>query len=301
MGEEQPEGERAGQKVTLLGTGLMGSALAQRLGAQGYHVFVYNRTRTRAELLAGPRIVVVDTALEAVTRSERVLLTLSDEPAIRALVLAPEVRAHLTGRTLIQMGTISPAQSRQLSGELAALGALYIEAPVLGSLPEARGGTLIVMVGGEEQRFAEILELLRCFGPSPARVGPVGHAAALKLAMNQLIAALTTGFALSLGLVRRQGVALEQFMGLLRASALYAPTFDKKLKRMVERSFEHPNFPTKHLQKDIDLVLQEARHRGLRTDVVEGMARVLDACISAGLGDRDYSALYEVLDPVERD
>ena len=123
-------------------------------------------------------------------------------------------------------------------------------------------------------------------------MGPVGTAAATKLALNQLIAALTAGFALSLGFVQRQGVDEDKFMELLRDSALYAPTFDKKLNRMQEGNFADPNFPLKHLLKDINLFLSEAKAEGLEASSLAGVRQVVEKAKDAGLADEDYSSLY---------
>jgi 3-hydroxyisobutyrate dehydrogenase-like beta-hydroxyacid dehydrogenase len=270
----------------------MGAAFADRLAAIGDEVTLYNRTPSKALALSGPRVAVADSVVEALSRASHVLLTLSDASAIESVLMQPGALAVLPGRTIIQMGTILPAESEALADEVNAAGADYLEAPVLGSTPEAREGRLIVMVGGTEAQFQREQLLLRRFGSEPRLVGPVGKAAALKLAFNQLIASLTAGFAFSLGLVKRRGVDVELFMDLLRSSALYAPTFDKKLSRMLSGDFANPNFPTKHLQKDLSLALAEGRTLGLRTEPLEAIAALLQCVIDDGGEDADYSALY---------
>lgn len=118
---------------------------------------------------------------------------LTDAQAIRETLLN-EAQDQLGDRTVIQMGTIAPTESQALQAEITAAGGQYLEAPVLGSIPEAEAGKLIVMVGGAPEQFQRWLKLLQCFGPQPRLIGPVGQAASLKLAMNQLIAALTAAF-----------------------------------------------------------------------------------------------------------
>jgi 3-hydroxyisobutyrate dehydrogenase len=134
---------------------------------------------------------------------------------------------HLAGRTIIQMGTIRPEESVQIDAAIQAAGGDYFEAPVLGSIPQAQQAELIVMVGGSTEQFTQWRDLLAAFGPEPRHIGPLGKAAAVKLALNQLIGALTGAFSLSLGMVQRHGIDVETFMSILRSSALYAPTFDK--------------------------------------------------------------------------
>ena len=118
----------------------------------------------------------------------------------------------------------------------------------------------------------------------------------MKLALNQLIAGLTSTFALSLSFVQQQGVDVEQFMNVVRQSALYAPTFDKKLDRMCDRNFENPNFPTKHLLKDTNLFLNQAAELGLNTKSLEGIKQIIEQAIAIGLAEKDYSAIYSAID-----
>jgi 3-hydroxyisobutyrate dehydrogenase len=198
---------------------------------------------------------------------------------------------------VIQMSTIGPTESIAISEEVIAAGGNYLEAPVLGSIPEAKSGKLIVMVGSSTEQFQHWSELLQNFGPNPLYIGPVGAAAAAKLALNQLIASLTSAFGLSLGLIQHQGVNVDLFMQILRDSALYAPTFDKKLQKMLDRNFSNPNFPTKHLLKDTDLFITEARSAGLNTNSIEGVRRILDIAVDRGLAEEDYSSLFCVIDP----
>ena len=282
-------------KTAVLGTGLMGAPLAMRLLSAGHDVHVYNRTREKAEPLGAGGAEVCDTPEEAIAGADFIILMLADVRAIVEAALSEASMKALSGKTIMQMATIAPAESKELAAEFARHGAQYLEAPVLGSIPEAKKGKLQIMVGGEAETYAHCLPLLEEFG-APMLVGPVGQGAAMKLAMNQKIAALTSGFALSLGLVRREGVEVEQFMEVLRDSALYAPTFDKKLERMLERDFRNPNFPLKHLDKDVKLFLNAATAHPLSLSALKGIEQIIERGILEGLSEDDYSALYAVVD-----
>jgi 3-hydroxyisobutyrate dehydrogenase-like beta-hydroxyacid dehydrogenase len=279
--------------LALLGTGLMGGAIGARLLQAGHRLTVYNRTPARAAPLVAQGARLAADPGEAAEHAEVLLLLLADASAIRALLLDEQRPVRLAGRTVIQMGTIPPAESRDLQAALAEQDADYLEAPVLGSTPEAAAGRLLVMVGGSPEQFARWQGLLAVLGAGPVRVGPVGQAAALKLALNQLIASLTAAFGLSLALVQREEVPVETFMQVLRASALYAPTFDKKLSRMLERQYSAPNFPTRHLLKDVNLFLAAAAPHGLDTRALAMLRDLLVVVCGSDLADADYSALFE--------
>ncbi|HEY7128795.1 MAG TPA: NAD(P)-dependent oxidoreductase [Nitrospira sp.] len=286
--------------IAVLGTGLLGRAIAERCHAVGHTVIVFNRTPSKALPLQRQGIAVVSAAELAVSQADCVLLLLTDADAIRKVLLTPACSAALQGKMIVQMGTIAPDDSLDIQRRVEQRGGAYCEAPVLGSLAEATAGTLFVMVGSTEAQFAAWSLLFRSLGRDPRRIGPVGSAAALKLALNHLIAAEMSAFALSLGLVQRSEVSVETFMAVLRESALYAPTFDKKLPRLLKRDYHRPNFSTRHLLKDVRLFCREAALRGLATDSLEGLPLMLARAIEQGLGDQDYSALFEIVNPQDR-
>ena len=143
-------------------------------------------------------------------------------------------------------------------------------------------------------------EVLKCFCEAPLLVGPIGRAAALKLALNQLIAAHVTAFSLSLGLIQRSGVEVETFMNVLRQSTLMAPMFEKKLPRLLTRDYAHPNFSTRHLLKDVELCLNAARDVNVVTPVLAGIRGVLEEAVGQGLQDVDYSSVFEAVVPEKR-
>ena len=277
--------------VSIIGIGLMGQALGERLLDQQQRLVVYNRHPDKTFKLAQKGALVAASAQQAVSDSEICLLFLSDTMAINSVLDTIEPDCF-NGKILIQMGTIAPNESRALADRLTASGGQYLECPVLGSLPEARAGSLILIAAGEQAVFDAALPLLSLIGTSPKHFGNIGQGSTVKLAMNQLIAGLTSSFALSLALVEKEGVDVEQFMSVVRDSALYAPTFDKKLDRMLSGDFTNPNFPTKHLAKDTKLFLDVAKQLTLDTSALEGISTLLEHTLAKGLVDTDYSALY---------
>lgn len=283
--------------VAWLGAGLLGRPMAERLHAAGHRVTVYNRTKEKVADLPKAGMAVAATPDEAIRTGDCVILMLADAGAINRVLLSPAGKAELTGRTVIQMGTIGPQESRAIQQEVQAAGGDYLEAPVLGSIAEATAQRLLVMVGGTEAQFARWAGLLRGFGPELRLIGPVGKAAALKLALNQLIASEIAAFSLSVGLVQREDIPVDTFMDILRRSALFAPAFEKKLPRLLARDYANPNFSTKNLLKDLDLFLDEAKGLGLNPDCASGVRALLQHAMDQGLADVDYSAVHSLVNP----
>jgi 3-hydroxyisobutyrate dehydrogenase-like beta-hydroxyacid dehydrogenase len=149
------------------------------------------------------------------------------------------------------------------------------------------------MVGGTPEQLERLEPLLSRLGREVRLVGEVGKAAALKLALNQLIGSLTAAFATSLAFARAEGVPPGLFMEVLRPSALYAPTFDKKLGRMLDGEYSNPTFPLRLLRKDLDLFVRAATVAGLAPRITEAVLEVVDAAAERGFADADYAALAE--------
>jgi 3-hydroxyisobutyrate dehydrogenase-like beta-hydroxyacid dehydrogenase len=283
--------------VSLIGTGLMGGPMAERLLGAGHRVTVFNRTREKALPLAEKGAVVASSAQEAVAASAATILMLKDAGAIRDLLYDDSSLPDLSGRTIIQMSTIAPGESATLEESVCQAGGEYLEAPVLGSTPQAREGKLLVLVGGSQEAFDRWVDLLRAFGPEPVRIGDVGRAAALKLALNQLIPSLAAMFSLSLGMVRRHGIEVEVFMDILRQSTFFAQAFDRKLPQMLARDFTSTNFPAELMLKDLHLIRGEATALGLDAHGLDGVIEIVRRTVASGHGREDYSALYQIVDP----
>ena len=288
-------------KISFLGMGLIGRPMAERLVRAGHSLTVFNRTREKALPLGDLGARIASSPRDAIESSPVVIFMVADGPAVRALLFPGDGPAPgLAGRTVIQMGTIASAESRALAKDVEAAGGDYLEAPVFGGPPEAARGELVVLAGASPEQFRRWQEVFRALSPEPILCGPVGAGALFKLALNHLIGAESAAFAYSLGLVVRGALDPDQFMKVLRKSALFALQFDKKLERMRNRDFDRPTFSEKHLLKDIDLAIGEGRRLDLDTEGVEGIERLIRKAVDSGWADSDYSVLYNIINKPSR-
>ncbi|MFA5259802.1 MAG: NAD(P)-dependent oxidoreductase [Candidatus Omnitrophota bacterium] len=289
--------ERAGKEsVALLGTGLMGRAMSERLLQKGYRLFVYNRTPEKVQPLVQLGAQAAEHPGAVIEQAPVVLLMLTDAAAIEDVVFSGG-RKDFSGKTFIQMGTIAPEESRSFFSRVTAMKGDYLECPVLGSIREARAGNLILMVGGTPEQYLRWKDLLSDIGDRVRRIGDVGQAAAMKLALNQMIASLACAFSASMGIISHNQIDEELFMSILKDSSLHAKMFDKKLPRMKTRDFSHPNFPVKHLRKDVMLILKETRKNKISALHLEGVESIIMQALQNGLGDEDYSAVHNIIFP----
>ncbi|RCL53944.1 MAG: NAD(P)-dependent oxidoreductase [Synechococcus sp. MED-G71] len=276
--------------IALLGTGLLGTAIAQRLLEQGHQLRVWNRTPAKTAGLVDAGASLIGALKGAARGCDTVITVLRDGPC-SAEVIAE--LGELDGAVLMGMGTMGIGESRGLERQVQQQGGAYLEAPVLGSKPEALKGTLLVMAGGNEATFLRQQPLLADLSLEPRLMGPMGSGMASKLALNQLIASLTHGFSVALRLIQAADVPAKDFMEVLRPSAVYAPTYDKKLERMLSGHYSNPNFSTALLRKDLALFLRESESLGVNAAGLSSLLGLLDQANSA-LDELDYCAMHQL-------
>lgn len=282
-------------KVAFLGTGLMGGLMAQRLINKNFSLVVWNRTIEKTEKLKSLGAIVASNPEDAINECDTIITMLADYNAIVEVLFKNKI--SFLGKTLIQMSTISPGESILLKERIEDRGGEYLEAPVLGGVAQAGDGKLLPMVGSTVKQFEKWKPFLTNLGETIQHMGEVGKGSAAKLACNQLIATLFTSFAMSVGYLRENNIDLEKFMTILRPSSYYASAFDKKLPKMINRDFHDTNFPLKHLLKDLNLIINEFETKGIGTEVLEPIKRILKEGIRENFSEADYSALYGIIHP----
>lgn len=280
-------------KIAFLGTGLMGNLMAERLIKNNFELTVWNRTKSKTGNLKSIGAIVAETPSNAIKHCDLIITMLSDYSAVQQVLSDNEI--SYLGKTLIQMGTIGPQESISIKNIIEAGGGEYLEAPVLGGLAQIPDGKLLPMVGSSKVQFDKWKSFLMVFGESVVYTGEVGKGAAVKLACNQLIASLLTSFSMSLGYITAQNIDPEIFMKIIRPSSYYVPAFDRKLENMISHDYSNTNFPLKHLLKDVKLAKTEFTNFGINTDVLRQIENVLIAGLNNHLGEKDYSALHEII------
>lgn len=282
--------------IAFLGTGLMGGPMALRLLKSGYEITAYNRTESKLEALKNTGASITSTAAEAIGKNKIIITMLTDYNSICSL-LFENYGKNYAGKTVIQMSTISPDENNLIKTRIEKLGGEFLEAPVLGSVPQVESGTLFIFVGSTEEQFLKHKKLFDTLGNNVLHIGAVGKASSLKLAMNQLIISLGSAFSMSLGYILQKGIRPELFMEILRSTTLYASTFDKKLDNMLGRNFSPANFPLKHMLKDANLILNEFSESGIDTAMFSGIRDLVAKGVDEKYSELDYSAIYNVINP----
>jgi 3-hydroxyisobutyrate dehydrogenase len=279
-------------KIGLIGTGLMGFPMAEKILENNIELTVYNRTPEKSLPLEKFGAKVASSVNETIRNSDIIILMLSDYPAIKEIIYEKDIKDEFKSKCILQMGTISPLENEELYKFCNNQNCEYLEAPVLGSINEVKNKKLMVMSGGEKSLYDKYLPIFQIFGNDIFYVGEVGKASALKLALNQLIASLTAAFSISLSYVQKNEIDSELFMDILRKSALYAPTFDKKLENYENKNFDKTNFPLQHMLKDVKLVKDEADRFDIDSGILSAIEQIITKTLAKGYKDKDYSSLF---------
>lgn len=279
-------------RVAFVGLGIMGHAMATNLVKAGHEVTVWNRTPKQVE---GARAAV--SPAEAARGAEVVWLCVSDTAAVESVLFGPNgVEQSLTeGMVISDSSTISPTATRKFAERVAPKGAQYVDSPMTGSKAAAESGTLLFMVGGDEQAVEKLKPLYAAMGKKIFRMGETGKGQSAKLVMNLQIALIYEGFAEALTLAAKLGVDAENLVHLINASMVKSGVVEYKAPFVLRRDFS-PNFPLRLMRKDIRLALDAAKEARVKLPGLETVEEVYDVAIEEGHADLDYAATLLLLE-----
>ncbi len=281
--------------VGFIGLGIMGKPMAENLIEAGYDLVVYNRTRAKAEELEGA--MVAGSPKEVAERSDLIITMLPDSPQVDEVLAGEDgvFEGVEEGNLIVDMSTISPVVTEELSEQARERGASMLDAPVSGGDVGAIDGTLSIMVGGSEEDFGRALPLFEVMGDTVIHVGPVGTGQVVKAA-NQIVVALTieaVSEALVLG--SRGGVAPEKILDVLAGGLAGNKVMEVKREKLLDHSFD-PGFKVELHHKDLGIALAAGREYGVTLPVTAVVDQMLQDLITNGRGDRDHSALLTLVE-----
>jgi 3-hydroxyisobutyrate dehydrogenase-like beta-hydroxyacid dehydrogenase len=284
----------AAPTVAVVGAGRMGGAMVGTLRRAGLEVVVYNRTRAKAEAVAGASGArVAGTAAEAAAGAGVVLSSLADDAAVEAAYGGPEgVAAGLRpGAVALESSTIDPRTVQALRPLVEERGAALLDTPVSGSVLLVERGELTVMVGGDAAALERARPVLDALAAKVLHVGDLGAGATMKLVVNAILHGLNLAMSEGLVLAEKAGVARTAAYEVMAASAWAGPFVHYK-RAAFERPAETPvAFSLDLAAKDLDLALGLAERAGARLEQAATNRRVVGAAIAAGMGGADLSAL----------
>ena len=280
-------------RVGFVGLGTMGSGVVRRLLAAGHEVTGWNRSREKAEALTAEGLIVASSPGGAAAETDAVFTMLTNASALDAV--AGEIAGALgDGAVWLDMSTIAPAESRALAARVPA-GAFFLDAPVSGSPATLERGELSIMVGGDRAAFERIRPLLLDIGPKVTYLGEQGSALTMKMAINLSLVVQGMSFCESVAMAERSGIDREAAVDAVLKSVIASPMLTYRGPMILDgRMPETPFADVPLQQKDQELGLGLARELGTPMPFASLANTFLTACSAAGLGDREWIAVYDV-------
>nr|WP_218628340.1 2-hydroxy-3-oxopropionate reductase [Variovorax sp. dw_954] len=283
-------------KIGFIGLGIMGAPMALHLVNGGHQLYYVKRSKVNAEIAAS-NAVACASAREVAQQAEVIILMVPDTPDVQAVLFGEGGVAEglSKGKTVIDMSSISPIETKAFAKKIADLGCDYLDAPVSGGEVGAKAASLTIMVGGTEEAFAKAKPLFELMGKNITHVGGVGDGQTTKVA-NQIIVALNiAAVGEALLFASKAGADPAKVRQALMGGFASSRILEVHGERMIKRTF-NPGFRIALHQKDLALALSGAKAIGVALPQTASAAQLMGACAANGWDQLDHSALVKALE-----
>lgn len=286
-------------KLGFIGLGIMGAPMAAHLIKAGHEVFLATRSKAPAELLTG-QAVACASAQEVAEKADIIFMMLPDTPDVLKVLfgdkgVAAGLKSNGKGKTVVDMSSISPMDTKEFAAKINALGCDYLDAPVSGGEVGAKAASLTIMVGGPDAAFERVKPLFELMGKNITLVGGNGDGQTCKVA-NQIIVALNiAAVGEALLFASKAGADPAKVRQALMGGFAASRILEVHGERMIKRTF-NPGFRIGLHQKDLGLALSGARTLGVALPQTASAAQLMQVCSANGMQDLDHSALVRALE-----
>ena len=285
------------RRITIVGVGLLGSAVASRLLAGGFAVSGYDTRREALNALEPRGLKVTGSVKDAVEGADAVFTILPSLDTVEAAITGPGgIVANLARPgVVIQMSTISPTLTRRLAETAAAAGLGFLDTPMSGTSSMVERGDCTIFAGGDAALVEHCRPAFAAIGKRTIHVGPVGSASLAKLATNLLVAVNTAALAEALVLGAKGGLDPQALLDILKDSAGASKMVDVRGPLMVGHRFD-PQMKVELFLKDFRLMLEEGQRLGVALPLTSLTQQICTATVAAGRGGEDLAALITTLE-----
>jgi 3-hydroxyisobutyrate dehydrogenase len=279
-------------RVAVLGLGAMGRLVAANLLDAEHQVQVWNRSTAASEPLLALGATAAVTPAQAAADADAVLVMVTDDDASAEVWFGDDgaLEALHAAALAVEMSTLTPGMARRIDARVRGRGGAFVDAPVLGSRPQAAARQLLVLAGGETDHIRRARALLEATAQEVRHVGPVGSGMATKLVVNAWFALQVAGLAEVTQLADDLELDATGTWELLAALPLTAPALVRIGDLIAERAFT-PNFPIRLATKDLEYALRHRAAVDAGGSLIAAAHRRFDAAVRAGDGDLDIAGI----------
>lgn len=282
------------KKIGFIGFGAMGARIVKNLLDAGYEVKGFNRSIEKVREIEG--VEVVESPGDAALGVDIVIVMVRDDVASRAVWLEPNsgILNQIDPKTIaIDMSTLSVKWCKELACKVAEKGVPFLEAPVVGTRPQAEAKQLVVLAGGSNKVCDSVKPILRSTASKVVNVGMHGDGAALKLVINSLLGIQTLAFAELIQALRNSGYSDEKIGTILPELPVTSPSMKMMLNLLLEGKF-NPLFPIELVEKDFCYSRDFIQGEGLRPLLVDSVQKIYQLACDEGLGGENISGIINL-------
>ena len=287
------------KKIAFIGIGLMGLPMSKNILKAGYNLKVFNRSQNKAEPLKELGAEITTSIKDAVKESDVVITMLTDDAAIDDVMNSPDFLDNLkSDATVIDMSSVKPTTATKHGNHLKFININYLDAPVSGGTIGAEEASLAIMVGGEQNVFDEVVDILKVMG-NPTLVGPLSSGQVSKLA-NQIIVGLTIGaVAEAVTLCEKAGANPNKMIKALSGGWADSKILQTHGKRMIDKDFTPKGRTSVHL-KDMNNILECANSYNTHLPISNLVKEMYKSLVENGHGETDHSSLYKEIERINK-
>ncbi len=277
-------------KIGFIGFGNLGSAIARRLKSLGVEVIVYNRTKSKVI-----DFKALDYPYELLDEADLIIINVFDSLASKEVIFGEKglVNGNIKGKTIVDTTTNHYAYVKEAYEALKSLGAYYLDAPVLGSVIPASKGELVMLVGGDEEVFKNVEEVLKLFTKERIYLGPVPNGTYGKLINNIVLGTFMDAIAQAFGIGESVGLSKELILRFLELGAGNSYILNVKKQKLLQNDFS-PQFSVKAIYKDLHYAQDLLKDFGLFSFSLSSVKETYGLAIKSDMAELDFSAVYNL-------
>jgi len=283
-------------KIGIIGTGMLGNAVALHLLDEGFEVTAYNRTKEKTIQLKEKGVKIVTSPKEVAENSELVITIVKDANAVKEISFEKDgiVKGVHKGLIVADMSTIDPEESKIISKKFSENNITKLDIPVMGGPNVAISGDLVMMASGNKNSFNQCKEVFEKIANRVFFLGNEGTAHSIKLAMNLQITMLALALSEGITLVEKSNVDPKKFLEILNSTYFKTGMSEKKAYKMIEGDYD-ATFTLANLKKDISTMTNTAKNLGIKLPMIEKAQQVYENAVKEGFGEIDYTGIIEYI------
>ena len=289
------------KKIGIIGTGMLGNAVASHLLESGFEVTVFNRTKEKMQMLKDKGANILTSPKEIAENSDLVIIIIKDANAVRQVSFEKNgiIEGNHEGLVIADMSTIDPLESKKISEKFTEYDISKLDIPVMGGPNVAISGDLVMMASGDKESFDKCKEVFSIIANKVFFLGESGVAHSVKLAMNLQITMLALALSEGITLVKKSGVDPKIFLEILNSTYFKTGMSEKKAYQMIEGKYDI-TFTLANLKKDITTMTSTAKSLGIKLPMISKAEEVYDNAIKEGFAETDYTGIIEYIKKINK-